>query len=149
MTWMQRLKRVFSIDIETCPKCGGKLRVYRRALKPDRITTLFTEDGIWEAKSIGEAKGHAEIRKLFQRFQKSIRFSQHMTMNPVIEVEAETARGAWYFFGPFTMEKDNQALWQACRYHESYRKVEGEWLIERLTVKGPRMAVDYETGWAR
>ena len=27
MTWMQRLKRVFMIDIETCPRCGGKLRV--------------------------------------------------------------------------------------------------------------------------
>ena len=24
---MQRLKRVFAIDIETCPECGGKLRV--------------------------------------------------------------------------------------------------------------------------
>ena len=27
MTRTQRLKRVFAIDIETCPKCGGKLRV--------------------------------------------------------------------------------------------------------------------------
>ena len=27
MTWMQRLKRVFAIDIETCPECGEKLRV--------------------------------------------------------------------------------------------------------------------------
>jgi len=27
MSWMQRLKRVFAIDIETCPECGGKLRV--------------------------------------------------------------------------------------------------------------------------
>jgi ribosomal protein S27E len=27
MTWAQRLKRVFQIDIETCPECGGKLRV--------------------------------------------------------------------------------------------------------------------------
>jgi hypothetical protein len=24
---MQRLKRVFAIDIETCPECGGKVRV--------------------------------------------------------------------------------------------------------------------------
>jgi hypothetical protein len=24
---MQRLKRVFAIDIKTCPQCGGKLRV--------------------------------------------------------------------------------------------------------------------------
>lgn len=116
---------------------------------PDRITMLFTEDGIWQAKGIGEAKGHAEIRKLFRRFQKAIRFSQHMTMNPVIEVDGGTAQGTWYFFGAFTMEQGNQALWQACRYHESYRKVEGKWLIERLTVKGPRMAADYETGWAK
>ena len=27
MTWMQRLKRVFSIEIETCQRCGGKLEV--------------------------------------------------------------------------------------------------------------------------
>jgi len=27
MSWMQRLKRVLTIDIETCPDCGGKLRV--------------------------------------------------------------------------------------------------------------------------
>lgn len=115
---------------------------------PDRITSLFTEDGIWEARGIGEAEGHAEIRQLFQRFQQSIRFSQHMTMNPVIEVEGDRARGTWYFFGPFTMEKHNQAMWQACRYHEVYRKVDGAWLFERLTVKGPRMAADYGEGWA-
>ena len=24
MSWMQRLKRVFAIDIETCPECGAK-----------------------------------------------------------------------------------------------------------------------------
>ena len=27
MTWMQRLKRVFDIDIETCEKCGGQVKV--------------------------------------------------------------------------------------------------------------------------
>jgi hypothetical protein len=27
LTWSQRLKRVFSIDIEVCERCGGKLRV--------------------------------------------------------------------------------------------------------------------------
>jgi hypothetical protein len=26
MTWAQRLKRVFAIDIETCPDCGRTLR---------------------------------------------------------------------------------------------------------------------------
>ena len=27
MTWAQRLKRVFGIEIETCEQCGGKVRV--------------------------------------------------------------------------------------------------------------------------
>ena len=27
MSWMQRLRRVFAIDIEACPDCGGTLRV--------------------------------------------------------------------------------------------------------------------------
>ena len=27
MTWAQRLKRVFNIDIETCPRCGGPVKV--------------------------------------------------------------------------------------------------------------------------
>ena len=27
MTWAQRLKRVFGIDIQTCPACGGTMRI--------------------------------------------------------------------------------------------------------------------------
>ncbi len=27
ITWAQRLKRVFNIDIETCPECGGAVKV--------------------------------------------------------------------------------------------------------------------------
>ncbi len=27
MTWAQRLKRVFNIDIETCQACGGAVKV--------------------------------------------------------------------------------------------------------------------------
>jgi len=27
MTWAQRLKRVFNIDIETCEQCGGAVKV--------------------------------------------------------------------------------------------------------------------------
>ena len=27
MTWMQRLKRVFNIDIETCERCVGQVKI--------------------------------------------------------------------------------------------------------------------------
>jgi hypothetical protein len=50
MSWAQRLRRVFAIDIETCPECGGKLRViactrdgFTRALlglRPNRTLVL-------------------------------------------------------------------------------------------------------------
>ena len=41
MTWMQRLKRVFAIDIEACPQCGGKLRVIACIEDPDVIATIL------------------------------------------------------------------------------------------------------------
>jgi hypothetical protein len=31
MTWDQRLKRVFKIDIESCEQCGGATLIYRES----------------------------------------------------------------------------------------------------------------------
>ena len=116
---------------------------------PERITGVFTDDGIWEGRGIGRAEGHAAIRTLFARFRELMSFSQHMVMNPIIEIEGDRAHGTWYFFGPFTFRRDNQAKWQSTRYREEYVKLDGEWKIRRLTVAGPGMSADYETGWAR
>jgi hypothetical protein len=38
---MQRLKRVFAIDIETCPDCGGKLRVIACIEEPTLIARIL------------------------------------------------------------------------------------------------------------
>ena len=116
---------------------------------PDRITSVFSEDAVWEGRGIGHAQGHAAIRELFKGFQKSISFSQHMVVNPIIEVSGDHATGVWYFFGAFTMREGNQAKWQAARYHEDYVKVNGQWKIRHLRVKGPAFSANYETGWAR
>ena len=116
---------------------------------PDRITSVFSEDAIWEGRGIGKAEGHAAIRELFAGFQKMMSFTQHMVVNPVIEIDGDSAKGTWYFFGPFTFVDGNQAKWQAARYHEDYQKVNGVWKIKHLRVKGPGMSADYEKGWAR
>ena len=115
---------------------------------PNKITTIFVEDGIWEGAGFGKAQGHEAIRALFQDFQQLISFSQHMVMNPVSEVNGDHATATWYFFGPFTMRDGNRALWQAARYNDDYVKVNGAWKIQHLRVKGPRMSADYGTGWA-
>ena len=41
MSWMQRLKRVFAIDIETCPECGGTLRVISCIEDPPLIRKIL------------------------------------------------------------------------------------------------------------
>ena len=115
----------------------------------ERITSIFTDDGVWEGRGIGKAQGHAEIKALFENFQKTISYSQHMVLNPIIDVNGTTATGVWYFFGPFTFYEENQAMWQAARYREDYEKIDGIWKIKHLRVKGPGMSARYEAGWAK
>jgi len=40
-TWMQRLKRVFAIDIETCRRCGGRLKVIASIEEPEVIERIL------------------------------------------------------------------------------------------------------------
>ncbi|MCL4776532.1 MAG: hypothetical protein KJ054_03420 [Gammaproteobacteria bacterium] len=37
MTWAQRLKRVLRIDIESCERCGGKVRIIASIENPELI----------------------------------------------------------------------------------------------------------------
>ena len=41
MTWMQRLKRVFNIDIETCERCGAKVKVMASIEAPAVIAPIL------------------------------------------------------------------------------------------------------------
>lgn len=42
MTWAQRLKRVFNIEIETCHRCGGTVRVIACIEGPEVIEKILT-----------------------------------------------------------------------------------------------------------
>ncbi len=45
MSWAQRLKRVFAIDIETCRQCGGRLRVIASIEEPAVIERILKHLG--------------------------------------------------------------------------------------------------------
>lgn len=115
---------------------------------PDRIASVFTEDGVWEGAGSGPARGHMEIRQLFEKFQKLIEFSQHNVMNSIIDVHGGAASGEWYFLGPFTFRKNHQARWLALQYKDDYAKIDGEWKIKHLRVN-LRLSASYEEGWAK
>jgi hypothetical protein len=42
MTWAQRLKRVFNIDIEVCGRCGGSVRIIACIEDQDVIDRILT-----------------------------------------------------------------------------------------------------------
>jgi hypothetical protein len=46
MTWAQRLKRVFAIDIEKCEKCGGPVRIIASIEDPDVIQRILKHLGL-------------------------------------------------------------------------------------------------------
>jgi hypothetical protein len=41
MTWMQRLKRVFNIDIETCDRCAGQVKIIACIEDPSVIERML------------------------------------------------------------------------------------------------------------
>ena len=140
LTQIEDIETIKQLKAEYCDICDD-------GHNPDRIVKIFAEDGIWEGGGFGKAEGHAAIRELFQGFQKQISFSQHQVMNPVIKIEGETATGIWYFFGPFTFSRKNQAKWLAARYQDDYIKVDGEWKFQHLRARG-RLSTDYDKSWA-
>lgn len=99
---------------------------------PDRIASVFAEDGIWEAEGFGKAEGHKAIRELFVGFREQFSFSQHNIMNPVINVNGERATGIWYLVGPWDATENNRKIWMTARYDDDYIKVDGEWKYQHL-----------------
>ena len=39
--WMQRLRRVFAIDLRVCPRCAGPVRVIAAVTEPALISTIL------------------------------------------------------------------------------------------------------------
>ncbi len=55
MRWAQRLKRVFQIDVETCPSCGGTVKIIASIEDPPVIERILNHlaskdlPGLWAA----------------------------------------------------------------------------------------------------
>ncbi len=52
MTWAQRLKRVFAIEIEKCEKCGGKVKIIASIEDPDVIQKILKHLGLDQASGL-------------------------------------------------------------------------------------------------
>lgn len=64
MTWAQRLKRVFNIDVERCRACGGKARVIAaiedKALIDKILTHLNTKTSCAQTAPLPQVRAPPE-----------------------------------------------------------------------------------------
>jgi hypothetical protein len=52
MTWAQRLKRVFKLDLESCEGCGGQVRVIACIEDPGVIAKILSHLGQQQRPSV-------------------------------------------------------------------------------------------------
>lgn len=69
MTWMQRLKRVFNIDIEKCERCGRHVKVVSCNEDPEVIEKILQHLALTESPPLArvhEVRGPPDQAALFQ-----------------------------------------------------------------------------------
>ena len=104
---------------------------------PDTLAALFVDDGVWEATVNGRFEGVTAIRSFFADLRASgrIRNSAHHAINPIIEVDGDSASGHWRLIMLYTAQLDGGAV-QYYRiigwYREQYVRVHGEWRFKSL-----------------
>lgn len=97
------------------------------------LTELFVADGTWSASISGEFHGHDAMRAHFDAIRASgrIRHSSHMVMNPVIDVDGDTATGTWSFLMMYT-GADGSRVRIVGFYRDTYVRVDGRWKFATL-----------------
>jgi ketosteroid isomerase-like protein len=111
----------------------------------DGLMEMFAPDAVWDGTPfMGRAEGRDAIRQLMIDFQ-ATPFVMHNVMNPLIDVDGDTARGDWHAIIPIGGD-DGSAVWVLGKYEEEYVRLEGRWKFKTVRfvtiVQAP-----YEKGW--
>jgi ketosteroid isomerase-like protein len=114
----------------------------------DALANLFMEDAIWDGGERGRYDGREAIRTFFQNAPQRLSFAIHMVLNPIIEVNGDTATGTWYLFQPCTYADGNRAVWGSARYDEQYVRINGEWKFKHLKLTS-HFWTPFDEGWVR
>jgi len=118
---------------------------------PKGLAGLFVDDGIWDGgKEFGRHEGRDAIRTFFNGASGSIVFAAHLVMNPIIDVDGDTATGKWRLIMPCTVRNEDgvaEARWLLSAYDERYVLFDGRWMYQSLIVDSQFYAT-HADGWA-
>ncbi|PYI54261.1 nuclear transport factor 2 family protein [Paenibacillus flagellatus] len=93
---------------------------------PDRLASLFTEDGVWRIPHVMEFVGRERIRAGSKRLQSQWDFFVQTTHPGTIRLEGDTAVGRAYI-SELARLLDGRSGLNYAVYHDRYRRTEDGW----------------------
>jgi hypothetical protein len=119
---------------------------------PDGIASCFAEDGVWDGSRSGFGRhvGRDAIHRFFAEEFGDFLLVAHLFMNPIIEVDGDTATGQWRILTPLTVKTpdgDPESRWLLGAYDETYIRQNGVWLFQNLTF-WTQLYASHTEGWA-
>ncbi len=133
---IQRLEDIESIralKARYCLFCDDNYNV-------EGLASVFTEGAQWDGgNTFGRADGRDAIRRHFEGASKRVSIARHQVMNPIIEIDGDTATGHWLLFQPCTNAGPDgeEAVWLAATYADTYERaseaIDG-WLISSTLI---------------
>ncbi|AQQ03861.1 hypothetical protein B0E33_09890 [Roseibium algicola] len=121
----------------------------------DKIAELFAEDGVWSndgawsKKQLGYYKGREAIRDFFNGLSGAVPFCAHIGMNPIIEVNGDTAVGKWraLLLGTTVNDENPRADFILIDYLDEFVRVNGVWQIKKMDILF-NFNVPFGSSWA-
>ena len=133
-------------DIEEIKKLQARYTYLLDTDKWNEAVNLFTENAKVQLTGF-LCEGKEEITKIYKELFGSGMMSmhRHMVIQPVIEVDGETARGMWYLFNVHTykLPQGDTPMWSQAKYENEYVKEDGKWKISSL-----RYIINFRTPYA-
>jgi uncharacterized protein (TIGR02246 family) len=93
---------------------------------PDRLASLFTEDGVWRISHVIELTGREEIRAGSKRLQSQWDYFVQTTHPGIIELDGDNAVGRAYI-SELARLLDGRSGLNYAVYHDRYRRTADGW----------------------
>lgn len=111
-----------------------------------KVGAVFTEDAVWGGDT-GIQHGRARIESWCQKFGHAAKMSLHIAMNPTIEIDGDTAQGAWTGLIPMVTPAGD-AIWVGGRYECDCVKMPSGWKFSRMYFS-TAFQTPYDEGFGR
>jgi ketosteroid isomerase-like protein len=102
------------------------------------IAAMFTEDGVWDGAQLGYLAGREAIYRGFLEPNTTVQWMTHTVLNPIIEIDGDTASCQWYMWLPKILT-DGGKSFQGGVHNDRCRRVDGRWLFEHMQVRLHRL----------